>query len=227
VTFINQFFKYKTGMATVLLTEGAHNRIVIFPGANSKTGPQYLESAFEMEPDALMMQLEISMETNQKALDLAQKKGIITCLDAGPAQKLPLEALRGLTILSPNETETKAITGIFPDTKENCRAAAQMMKEKAKCQYVVIKRGEHGAYVFGDKIDAHISDYTTNCVDPTAAGDAFAGAMVKHYVEHRDILKAVRLANAVGGLACTKLGAQPSLPNAVEVATFLKTVSEQ
>jgi sugar/nucleoside kinase (ribokinase family) len=47
--------------------------------------------------------------------------------------------------------------------------------------FIVIKKGEHGALLFTDKKVYAIPSYPTYCVvDPTGAGDSFAGAMMGH-----------------------------------------------
>lgn len=210
-----------TGLAVILLEEGGKNRIVIYTGANMETMPDALEKAFEQPVDALLLQLEIPLETNIKAVELAQKKGIITVLDAGPAQEYPLERLKGLTILSPNETETKALTGIFPDDIESCREASKKLMERNDCRYVVLKMGDRGSYIYGDGIDVLVPPYKVDALDPTAAGDAFTGALAMKFVETKDIVEAARYANAVGALSTLTLGAQPSLPKADAVERFI------
>lgn len=210
-----------TGMAVILLEAMGTNRIVIFKGANDETTPGQLDGVFKKKLDALMLQLEIPLETNIAALRMAQDRGMVTCLDAGPAMDVPLEEMEGLTILSPNETETKALVGILPVDEATCVAACKKLKARATCQYVVLKLGEKGSYVYGEGIQELIKAYPITTVDPTAAGDAFTGALVKTYVETGDITAAARYANAVGALACMKLGAQPSLPTATEVEAFI------
>ena len=54
-------------------------------------------------------------------------------------------------------------------------------------------------------------------VDTTAAGDAFNGALAVALAERRDVLSALRFANVAAALACTKRGAQPSLPTRADV----------
>ena len=55
-----------------------------------------------------------------------------------------------------------------------------------------------------------------------AAGDAFTAALALHYLQHGDLRAAVPYANVAGALACTRLGAQPSLPTAAEVERVLR-----
>lgn len=210
-----------SGTVVILLEKSGQNRLVICPGANMETTPEGLEEIFKEDFDALMIQLEIPLEANKAAVKLAQSKGIITVLDAGPAQEYPLEELRGLTILSPNETETKALTGIYPENHETARAAAKILAERNGCEYVVLKLGANGSYIYGNGVDEMIPPFKVTAVDPTAAGDAFTGALTKRYAETKDIVASAKYANAVGALSTQKVGAQPSLPTEAEVQAFI------
>jgi len=58
-------------------------------------------------------------------------------------------------------------------------------------------------------------------VDTTAAGDAFAGGLAVALCEGKSLEEACRFANAVGALAVTRKGAQPSMPERREVEGFL------
>lgn len=211
----------KSGSVVILLEKGGKNRLVICPGANMETTPEGLEETFKDHFDALLLQLEIPLEANIAAVKLAQKHGVITVLDAGPAQEYPLEQLKGLDILSPNETETKALTGIYPNDRASYLAAAKILKERNDCKYVVLKLGENGSYIYGDGVDEHVLPYKVTAVDPTAAGDAFTGALALKYAETKDIVASAKYANAVGALSTLKVGAQPSLPTDKEVDAFI------
>ncbi|MGL4547595.1 ribokinase [Eubacterium aggregans] len=188
-----------TGMAVILLEKSGMNRIIIYKGANDSTSPDALAGAFAKAPQAVMMQLKIPLETNIAALEMAKEKGIITCLDAGPAQDYPLEKMKWLTIFSPNETETKAMVEILPVDEATCQEASKKLMERSDCRYVVLKMGDKSSYIYGEGIQELVPPYKVDCVDLTAAGDAFTGALVKMYVETGDILAAAKYANAVGG----------------------------
>lgn len=210
-----------TGFVAITLEDNGQNRLIIFPGANMKTPPDKLEEAFEDPFDAVLLQFEIPFETNKRAIELANEKGVITVLDAGPAQRYDLEALPPVTILSPNETETEALVGIYPKDQETAREAAKLLQERNKSKYVVLKMGERGSYLYGEGFDEMVPPFKVDAVDPTAAGDAFTGVLAKAFVETGDLREAARVANAAGALTCTKLGAQPSLPTAEEIEAFL------
>ena len=168
-----------------------------------------------------MMQLEIPLETNVHAFELAHEKGMITCLDAGPAQDYPLERFKGLTILSPNETETEALVGILPKDDETCIAASKILKERSDCKYVVLKMGDKGSFIYGDDICQMVPTFKVEAVDPTAAGDCFTGVLVKQYAETKDIVASARYASAAAAISVQHLGAQPSLPTKEAIDEFI------
>ena len=119
----------RTGLAAIMVEETGHNRIVVYPGANYNLCRNDVEGAFTTYPDALLMQLEIDTELVIEATKMAEEKDVKVVLDAGPARAdFPLESLGKLEILSPNETETKILTGIMPNSSENClRACVNLM----------------------------------------------------------------------------------------------------
>lgn len=210
-----------TGFVAITLEDNGQNRLIIFPGANMSTPPDKLEKVLEDQFDAILLQFEIPKETNKRAIELANEKGIITVLDTAPADKIALEGLPPVTILSPNETETKELVGIYPRDLDSCREASKKLMELNGCKYVVLKLGENGSYIYGEGIDELVKPFKVKSVDPTAAGDAFTGTLTKAFVETGDLVKAARYANAAGALTCTKLGAQPSLPTQKEIEDFL------
>lgn len=212
-----------TGMAVIMLEESGMNRIAIYTGANDITSPKDVENAFEgREYDALMMQLEIPLESNLKAFEIAKSRGMVTCLDAGPAQAYPIEKFQGITILSPNETETDALVGILPTDEDSCLAASKILKERSNCKYVVLKMGDKGSYIYGEGIAQMVPTFKVDAVDPTAAGDCYTGVLVKKYVETGDIVASARYASAAAAISVQHLGAQPSLPDKDAVEAFLK-----
>ncbi|MCD7723708.1 MAG: ribokinase [Clostridiales bacterium] len=211
-----------TGMAVIMLEEDGMNRIAIYTGTNNDTTPQSVDAAFKgKEYDALMMQLEIPLETNVHAFELAKERGMITCLDAGPAQDYPLEKFKNITILSPNETETEALVGILPTDDESCIAASKILQERSECKYVVLKMGDKGSFIYGEGISQMIPTFKVKSVDPTAAGDCFTGVLVKQYAETGDIIASARYASAAAAISVQHLGAQPSLPTKEAIDAFL------
>jgi sugar/nucleoside kinase (ribokinase family) len=86
-----------------------------------------------------------------------------------------LGLMRRLDGLVLNDSEAKLLTG-----KANVVAAGLEISKVVR-QFVVVKKGEHGSLLFtGGRVYAMPSYPTRDVVDPTGAGDSFAGAMMGH-----------------------------------------------
>lgn len=212
-----------TGLASIIVEESGANRIIVYPGANEQLSEEDVEDAMTCLPDALFLQLEIPFESVLAASGFAAKRSIPIILDAGPAStETPLEALPPLEIISPNESETLALTGIYPNDSANSLRAANALLSRVQAKYVVIKLGGRGAYIHDGKFSQLLPAYDIEAVDTTAAGDAFTAALTLEYLNSGDIVRAVRYANAVGAIVVGKAGASSSLPTAAQVEEFLQ-----
>ena len=97
-------------------------------------------------------------------------------------------------------------------TKEHnlIKSAKKMMEWGA--QYVIIKKGEHGSlFFFEDVIFPSVGFSLENVVDPTGAGDSFAGAMIGYLSKMNStnlsaIKKSIVYGNVLGSLAVEKYG---------------------
>lgn len=87
----------------------------------------------------------------------------------------------------------------------------------------VIKMGRRGAIVVDKNGTDHVMPFEVNVVDHTACGDAFDGALAACCAVENDIRKAVKFASAAGALACSKFGAQESLPKKEEILELLQS----
>lgn len=212
----------QTGLAVITLDSTGQNSIVVFPGANLDIRKDELQHAFsERRFDALMLQLEVSQEIVIESCAMARAAGIPIVLDAGPAQAFPLERVPGIEILSPNETETLALTGVELRTLDDAVRAATLLWERSGARAVVLKLGEKGSLLrMPEGRTEHFPAESVEVVDTTAAGDAFTAAMTIRYLQTGDLAEAVAYGNLAGALAVTRLGAQPSLPTAKEVDAF-------
>ena len=92
-----------------------------------------------------------------------------------------LELLRQIDGLVINDSEAK----LLADTENLVLAGHRIRKLGPK--FVVIKKGEHGAMFFGEH-EAYVLPAfpTEKVVDPTGAGDSFAGAMMGYLAEQNN-----------------------------------------
>lgn len=214
----------QTGLAVVPVEADGQNRIIVLPGANMRVGEADLRAALRRPFDAVLCQLEIPLETVFALHEMTRERGVPLILDAGPAMALPLHRLRGIEVISPNETETQAITGIRVTDDGSALEAARQIQSRAQARYVVLKLGGRGALLYGGGEGRFYPAYPVRAVDTTAAGDAFTAALTLRYLETGNMEAAMEWAGLAGALAVTREGAQPSLPTAAEVEALRRSM---
>ena len=210
----------QTGFANILVDgdSGSYTCYAVLGGNGRITVAQVKQALARRSYKMIMMQLEMPLEVIYGTCELASEMGIPIFLDAGPAIDIDLERLRGIFIISPNEAETLAFTGIDPDSEQNLVKAATILYEKVNPSYVLLKLGERGAYLFDGKQAKLMPCFPlSQAIDTTAAGDTFGGAFAVRYCKGDNICDAIRYAHVAAGICVSKKGAQDSIPSAKEV----------
>lgn len=113
VSFLQREQHINTGIAVIEVERSGENKIVIIPGANDLVNSSLVEQASgSFGPNSIvLLQLEIPVETVLYTLEKAKAAGATTILDPAPAAELPMELYRLVDIITPNETELKALAG--------------------------------------------------------------------------------------------------------------------
>lgn len=207
-----------TGLAVIILDSEGKNRIIVYEGANAEIQSSDAVESIETNPlDLLLVQFETNEEVVINSVNTAIKKGITTVIDCGPAKAFNLEKMQGATIVTPNESETKALTGIYPDNEESILKASKILKERSNAKFIVLKLGAMGCSVWDGKTLTLLPAYKSNVVDTTAAGDCFTAAMALEYITNGDIYRACEIGNKAGSIAVSRMGAQDSMPTYEEL----------
>lgn len=217
-----------TGVALILVDFHGQNLISVAPGANQRLTPADVDLAAPAIESAavLITQLEIPLETVQAALESAQQHGCITILNPAPAGPLPEAILRTVDWLTPNENEAAALTGLAVSDRDSAvRAAGQLLARGPR--QIVITLGKLGAIMLDHQGVVDIPPFEVAAIDATAAGDAFSAALAVSLGRGFSPLDALTYASAAGSLACTRSGAQPSLPDRRAVDDLLRRQPER
>ncbi|MDH3191069.1 MAG: PfkB family carbohydrate kinase [Nitrosopumilus sp.] len=117
-----------------------------------------------------------------------------------------IKMIKAVDAIVINDEEAKLLTKEFNLIK----CAKKMMEWGAK--YVIIKKGEHGSLMFFDDVIFPSAGFSLeDVVDPTGAGDSFAGAMIGYLASKKstslsEIKKAVVYGNVLGSFAVEKYG---------------------
>ena len=214
-----------TGVAMIIVDAKGENSIVVASGANYMVTPDdvYHRAALFDEADVVVLQLELPPPTVRAAQKLAIRHGCKVVLDPAPAPpSLPPE-LCEVDVITPNVSEAEIITGKKADEKDE-RVDKLVASDLIACgaKAAVLKLGARGSLVLtADGQIEKIKPYKVNIVDTTAAGDAFTASLAVGVARGVPLPEAARIANAAGALACTRFGAQPSMPTDVEIKMLM------
>jgi ribokinase len=210
-----------TGVAFISVDARGQNSIIVAPGANRRLKPEDLEPSAFTGAKAVLLQLEIPLETALVAAKLGREAGAKVILNLSPARPLSEAELEDIDLLLVNETEASALLemdeGAIAEQPEEAAG-----KLTALASRVVLTLGERGAVWATPEESGHKSAFAVTVADTTAAGDAFAGALAVALTSGYSLAEATRWANAAGALAASRPGAQPSLPYQGEIDALCK-----
>ncbi len=210
-----------SGVALITVDMQGENSIVVAPGANDSLLPADLAAVPGLirESDIILMQLEIPLESVAYVADMAFRKNKRVILNPAPAQSLPADLLRHISLITPNEKEASLISGVKITDGDTARTAARMIAQMGAAD-VIITRGKEGALIFSQGRFIEIPALKVKAVDTTAAGDVFNGALAVALAEGHSLVDAARFGAAAAALSVTRKGAQSSAPYRREISTF-------
>ncbi|MFS7902544.1 putative ribokinase [Helianthus anomalus] len=144
--------------------------------------------------------------------EAARSAGVPMILDAGGMDApVPVELLRQVDILSPNESELVRLTGMPTETFEQI-SLAMAECHKLGVKEVLVKHGGRGSVLFSEG------------KEPIKQGDTFTVAYVVAFVEGKSKVECLRFAAAATSLCVQVKGAIPSMPRRKAVLDLLKSV---
>ena len=218
VSYVQRDPAAPSGVALIFVAKDGENSIAVASGANGSLSPDDVADARPAldGASALVMQLETPLPTVQRAAGLAADAGIPVILNPAPAQPLPDDLLRRVSILTPNETEAELLTGISVSDEDAAVQAGENLLGRG-VKTVILTLGARGAMVVNADQRELVPSLSVKAVDTVAAGDVFNGALAVALGEGQPLLNAVKFANVAAAISVTRLGAQPSAPTRDEI----------
>lgn len=214
-----------TGVALILVDRQGENSIAVASGANHALSSTDVEQAAPRirTAGALLLQLEVPLDTVAAAASIAAESGVPVVLDPAPAPDtaLPDDLLNRVTYLTPNETEAERLAGRPVTDDASARKAAEALRGLGP-EYVILTRGPLGVIIAGPSGIEAVPAPKVDACDTTAAGDAFNGALACALARGERLEESVRFASRAAALSVTRLGAQPSLATEEELSRFAR-----
>lgn len=204
VSHIRRIENASTGTAVIVVIDG-NNRIILDRGANACLMEKDIDETLETARvgDIYLTQLENPIEIIGYGLKKAKEKGMYVILNPAPANKEIEPYLGYCDLITPNESELELLGG------------REKLLEKVETLLVTL--GGEG-FEITTKVDTQkYSCMKVKVVDTTAAGDTLCGGLVVKMAEGKLLAEAAKFGSKAASIACTRKGAQPSIPMRNEV----------
>jgi ribokinase len=217
--------EYPTGAASVVVDdERGENAIVVYPGACFHIAPDEIDHARPAiaASAVFLAQLETNLPAVEYGLKLARELGVTTILNPAPATSLPDRIYPLCDYMTPNESETAALTGQTVRTVDDALGAAGVLLARG-ARNAVITLGSQGAFVKNATVAQLVPAVDAGpVVETTGAGDAFNGGFAVALAEGLEVIAATQFACAVAGISVTRHGTALAMPRRPEVEALLR-----
>jgi ribokinase len=211
----------RTGMAHILVAQDGQNMIVVTPGANGRVSPADIDAAEALiaGASAVVVQLEIPLPAVRRALEIARAHGVLSIVNPAPADPGVLDLLPLADVVTPNELELMALTGIG-DLSDASLTQGLNALIAAGARRAVVTLGSAGCATLAGSELIRIPAFPVKAVDATGAGDTFNGALVDRLIAGETVPEALRYASAAAAISVTRASADAA-PSPEEVDAFL------
>jgi ribokinase len=205
-----------TGAAFIAVDASGANQIVVAAGANARASAQTLGAMALGARDLLLLQREVPEAECIAAARAVRRAGGRVILNLAPAGVPAAELLDNLDILIVNEHEAEVLAGALGWGELAPDALAQRV-DAERGVACIVTLGADGAVGWHGGVRRRLEAPQVEVVDTVAAGDSFVGAFAAALDAGYGFSSALQRGLAAGSLACTMVGAQPSVPRRREI----------
>ena len=200
---INAFFIGKgerSSYAVITTDKNGDNRVCVYRGAELDEKDVELFANEIKSADILLINNEVPISVNEKAVKIAKENGVKVVLNPAPTRKYNKQFLDKIDLFTPNEHETDGLEDY---------------------QNVIVTLGEKGCLIkdAGTLIPAVKIE---KVVDTTGAGDTFNGVLVACIANGCDLLTACKRANVASAIKVMRKYILDSIPTREEIENYLE-----
>jgi rfaE bifunctional protein kinase chain/domain len=139
-----------------------------------------------------------------EVLARAQARGIPALVDPKIRN---FDTYRPATLVTPNHHEALRLTNSEDDTDDGIARAARTIRERLRCESVLITRGERGMMLLeADAAPVFVETTAREVYDVTGAGDTVIATLAAALSAGASLFEAASLANHAAGIVVGKLG---------------------
>ncbi|SIR29791.1 ribokinase [Rhizobium sp. RU20A] len=213
-----------TGAAFIYVNDKTgDNAIIVYAGAALSISVEDVEAARDAIENAsvFVTQLEQPVAAARRGLEIARAAGVRTVFNPAPAEPFPEDLYPLCDFIAPNETEAAALVGFALESIEDAKRAGDVFLSRG-AGAALITLGSRGAlYHAADRSVLVPAIAPGPAIDTTGAGDAFIGGFAAALSRGLDPAEAARYGCATAGIAVTRRGTAPAMPDLGEVEALL------
>jgi len=215
-----------SGIAFILIDKNGENMISVAPGANVKLMPEDIRKNADLIKNAnsLVVQMEIPIETIDEIFSIASKGNVIKILNPAPLKPIPVDILKNIDIIIPNEGELirlYSLLGFKEFKSKEYEMIIQISRDITSLgvKDVITTLGNKGSLIYQSEIDkaTKIPAIKVQAIDTVGAGDCFNGVLASKLNQGKDLITCVKYATIAASIAVTRRGAQASMPYLYEI----------
>ena len=210
-----------TGCASVFVDGRGENVIAVAPGANLALRAEAVPEHLLTPNSTIVLQMEVTAEENWRLLRRARAAGARTVLNVAPAALVPADALDLTDLLIVNRGELETLASTFGIALSDYRALARTIAQRHALTCIVTLGGR-GVFAVGAELALAIDAFPVEAVDTVGAGDTFCGVLAAALDRDASLADGLRRATVAAALACSRGGAQPSIPAAAETSAAIE-----
>jgi ribokinase len=210
-----------SGVAQILVYDDGDNSIAVAPGAGSGLAARHADAAAARLRQArvVMASCEVPPEATAAAFAHARAGGAFTLLNPAPAMRLPDPLLALCDLLTPNESELRALAALPADAALQQAAEALLARGAGA---IAVTLGAAGCALFRrDHPPVTVAGYAMAVADTIGAGDTFTGAFAAALARGEPLDAALLWANAAAAISVTGVGAIGGMPTIGAVRALL------
>ena len=205
-----------TGMMFIPVTPDGERTMFGYRGANPWLDPALLDEEYIAQADVFHLSgyallAEPQRSAAQQAVKIAHRAGVAISLDVGlEVAARATEEVKALLplvdLIFPNQAEAEHLIG-SRDVNEAVRALSEYDIET-----VALKLGQQGCTVGSEGEILSVPTFAVEVQDTTGAGDSFDAGFILGRLWSLGARESAILANALGALATSAIGAGDALP---------------
>lgn len=215
IRYVHAFEETRSSTSAIIVDGTGERMIVGMRDAGMPSSTSWLPLERIAGASAVLCDLRW-LEATRTVMTRARAEGVPTILDADLGAR---EALGDLL----RQTDYAVFSG--PALREYALGADDSDRLRHVmsfgCRYAGVTLGREGYRWLDAAGEGWQPSFPVDVVDTTAAGDAFHGAFALMVASGQPAAECARIAAAVAGLKCTRLGGRAGLPTMAEVETFL------